>query len=221
MNENDAKLSVRFFLHPQQNHKKTKEQGRPIFDQVEMVSIQAPGNRKTEHVANAHSMHYDSNVGKQHTYAERFAEAYRAFKDEVEDHVAGTPITEASFLDTAQKAEMRAAKIYTIEQLAGMADRNVRNMGMGFRTYVDQAKAYLDTALGTTALASEMDELRRQIAELKAGKEPVVEPSGADFSSYTDDDFRNMLTEAGITVDGRWGRERLIHEFEKATAEAA
>lgn len=220
MNEADTKLSVRFFLHPVENHKKTKEAGRPIYDDVEMVSIMAPGNTKTEHTARAHAMHYDSNVQKQWTYAERFKEHYRDFKDGVEEQGSGTPLAEAPFLSVSQKAEMHAMKIRTVEQLAGMSDRNIRAKGMGFREHVDAAKAYLDTAQGTSALAGEMAELRRQLAELQASapkQETQTAPMG--FESYEDEDLRAMLSDAGVDVDGRWGRARLEDEMRKLAKE--
>lgn len=222
MNEQDKSLSVHFFLHPVENPRKSKEAGRPIFDSVEMVSIMAPGNTKTEYTARAHSMHYDSNERKQWTYAERFPEHYAAFKRGSENQHPGTPLSEVPFLNLAQKAEMNASKIYTVEQLAGMADRDIAKKGMGFRAYVDSAKAYLDTTQGTNSLRTEMEDLRRQLADMKA-RAPTAETSESalEFEGMGDDDLRNILADAKVTVDGRWGRDRLISEIRKLEKEAA
>lgn len=223
MNEQDKSLSVHFFSHPVENARKSKEAGRPIFDAVEMVSIMAPGNAKTEYTARAHSMHYDSNARKQWTYAERFPDHYAAFKRGSESQHPGTPLSEVPFLSNAQKAEMAAMKIYTVEQLAGMADRDIGKKGMGFRSYVDSAKAYLDTTQGTNALRTEMEELRRQLAEMQAPKTAPVETddSAIEFQGMEDDDLRNILEAAKVSVDGRWGRDRLISEIRKLEKEAA
>lgn len=225
MNEQDKSLSVNFFMHPVENPRKTKEAGRPIFDSVEMVSIMAPGNTKTEYTAKASSMHYDSNARKQWTYAERFAEQYASFKRGSESQHPGTPLSEVPFLSLAQKAEMNASKIYTVEQLAGMADRDIGKKGMGFRSYVDSAKAYLDTTQGTNALLSELEELRRQVASVKASApadiSADVEDSDIEFDGMEDDDLRNILTDAGTAVDGRWSRKRLVEEIRKLEKEAA
>lgn len=222
MIEQDKGLSVRFFLHAVANPAKSKEEGRPIFDEVEMVSIMAPGNQKTEFTARANRMHFDSNVSRQWTYAERFAEHYEAFKKGIEHHGQGTPLNEVPFLTLAQKAEMKAEKIVTVEQLAAMPDSNIRRKGVGFRQHVDAAKAYLDTANGTASLSAEMAALRAELAALKGGKAPDSEtqPRTSQFDGMAEEDLRNMLTDAGATVDGRWKKPRLIEEAEKLAAKA-
>lgn len=216
MHENDKKLSVQFFMHPRENAKKSKEAGRPIFEDVEMVSIVSPGNKNAEHTAGAHSLHFDSNVDKQWTYAERFAEHYEAFKRGGAEQAVGTPLAEVPFLTMAQKAEMAAMKITTVEQLAGMADRTIRSKGMGFRQYVDAAKAYLDTSNGTNKLVDEIAELRAQLAAMQAKPEKVEASTEPDeFTGMEDEDLRNVLTDAGVTPDGRWGRAKLVSEIQK------
>lgn len=225
MNEQDKSLSVHFFSHPVENPRKTKEAGRPIFDSVEMVSIMAPGNTKTEYTSKASSMHYDSNARKQWTYAERFADHYAAFKRGSESQQPGTPLSEVPFLTLAQKAEMTAMKLHTVEQLAGMADRDVAKKGMGFRAYVDSAKAYLDTTQGTNALQSEMEDLRRQLAAMKANapteSATEAEESAIEFDGMEDDDLRNILKDAGVSWDKKWARARLVSEIRKLEKEAA
>lgn len=229
MEEQDKTLSVRFWLHPRENPAETKRQGRPIYDEVEMVSIMAPGNQKTEFTARADRMHYDSNVGRQWTYAERFPEAYAAFKRGIEDYVQGTPIADAPFLTVGQKAEMKASKIATIEQLAGMTDRDIRAKGAGFRAHVDAAKAYLETTTGASALTADMEELRKQnealmarLSALEGGKKDVPASDEGEFAGFGDDDLRNMLQDAtGEAPDGRLGRKGLIKKLRELQAEQA
>jgi hypothetical protein len=226
MDNADKKLSVQFFLHPRENHRKSKEAGRPIFDEIEMVSIASPGNTKTEFTARADRMHYDSNTEQQWAYKDRFADAYAAFKRGVEEHMNGTPISAAPFLPIGIKSELAAKKVRTVEQLAGMADRDIRKMGMGFRQHVDAAKAYIDTASGTASLAKEMAELRRQNEELlkrmgavEAAPSAVEKDEVQDqFSTMDDEDLQNILTDAGVTVDKRWGRKKLLSEIRAVAA---
>lgn len=221
MENPDASLSVQFFTHARENAKKSKEMGRPIYEEVEMVSISSAGNRKTEHTARAHSMHYDGSIQAQRTYAERFPQHYAAFKAGAESHEQGTPIAEAPFLNIAQKAEMRGKKITTVEQLAAMSDRDIRSAGMGFRAHVDAAKAYLDTSNGTAALSQEMAVLRRELEELRAAKAaPVAPPEESQFAAMAEEDLRNMLADAGVAVDGRWGKAKLVKEADALAAKA-
>ncbi|MCU0905633.1 MAG: hypothetical protein MUE83_17460, partial [Tabrizicola sp.] len=59
-NDPDLTLGVEFFMKPVENKAKSKEAGRPIFEDREMVRIAFPGDSKREHVAPAHEMHYVS-----------------------------------------------------------------------------------------------------------------------------------------------------------------
>lgn len=224
MHEADKVLSVKFFLHHKENPRKSKEAGRPIFDQVEMVSIMAPGNRKTEFTAPADEVHFNGNEKRQMTYAERFAEQYDAFKRGVEEQLVGTPLSEAPFLraQPALRAEMEAAKIFTVESLAGMSDTNIRKMGMGFRKHVDEAKKYLETSSSNATMQAELEKLRKQVADLQgtptAKADDTTEPDVFDLMEP--EDLRAMLTDAGEEVDGRWGAEKLRAKAREISAEA-
>jgi hypothetical protein len=198
MHEADRSLSVKFFLKPRENPRKSKDAGRPIFDQIEMVSIVAPGNSKTEANFPAEEVHFNGNEQMQMTYIERFPEQYDAFKRGVEAHMVGTPLASADFMtmQPALVAEMNAAKIFTVEQLAGMSDTNIRKMGPNFRKHVNDAKGYLEHANSGAALRDELDALRAQLAAL-TNDAPAGEPEDDGFASYTDEDLRNMIRDAG------------------------
>lgn len=196
-NDPDLTLGVEFFMKPFELVAKSKEAGRPIFEDREMVRIAFPGDNKREHVAPADEMHYHDR--RQMTYAERFAATYKAFKDANGEYVAGTPLTHLPFLTEARRAEFRAAGIKTAEQLAGLADVTIKKMGMGVREYVTQAQAYLKAAEGTTQVAA----MQAQIDELKAllaGKAETAraEPATDAFAGLERDDLFNMAQDAGL-----------------------
>ena len=220
MHELDKGLSVRFFMYPKENHRKSKEAGRPIFEDVEMVSIMAPGNRLTERTAPAHEIHYNGNISEQQTYAERFAEAYEAFKRGVEEQLIGTPLSEMTCFTPAQIAEMRAKNVRTVEQLAGMSDTNIRKMGPNFRANVDAAREYLVKSSDNSTMAAEIEALRKKVAELTSGA-PVPEPAAEDeFASYAKEDLKNMIQDAGGKVPpGNASRDTLIKALREIAAE--
>jgi hypothetical protein len=194
-NDPDLTLGVEFFMKPVELKAKSKEAGRPIFEDREMVRIAFPGDSKREHVAPAHEMHYVSHHRRQMTYAERFADRYRLFKDENSEQIVGTPISQLPFLTEARRAEFKAAGIKTAEQLAGLPDVTIKRMGMGTRDFVTQAQAFLKTAEGTSQVAA----MQAQIDELKAllaGKKP--EPAADPFAGMERDDLFNMATDAGL-----------------------
>lgn len=208
----DAALAVKFFTKAVENPRKTKAEGRPIFEDREYVSIRFPADNKRELVSPAHDMHFVAHFKDQMTYAERFKPIYDAFKSQLHDEtVAGTPLSEMPSLTEAKRAELRAQNVRTVEQLAGLPDASMRRMGMGARALVDSAKDYLKRAEGTSEVAA----LRARIAELEARKTPEAPKAdiATEFDGLEDDDLRNMLADAGVTTDGRWGRARLVEKL--------
>lgn len=214
----DMGLGVRFYVKAVEHPRKSKEAGRPIFTNVEYVHIRFPADNKRELHAPAHEMHYVSHAHRQMTYAERFPDVYRAFRDDEADLVHGTPLSELPALTEAQRAEYRAQKIQTVEQLANLPDPAIKRLGMGARVAVDAAQAYLKKADG-------LGEIARLKAEIDALKARMAQPAKAkdiadEFEGMTDDDLRNMLADAGVEADGRWGRKRLVSELQELAAKA-
>lgn len=214
-------LHVEFYsdavLHPSE----TKEAGRPIYKDVEMVRIQIPGDKKRIVVAPANEMSYDSDKGVQLNYKDRFPDHYKAFKETGEMFVSGSPLSVLG-LAPAKLAEFKGLNIHTVEQLAELNDRDIKNMGMGARAFVDQAKAYLDN----TGSHAEVAKLQAQIAELQAqvgGAKPEAKAATSDmFEGFEDDDLRNMISDAGGEVPRKnASRASLIEELEKLTEKAA
>lgn len=197
-NDPDLTLGVEFFMKPVENKAKSKAAGRPIFEDREMVRIAFPGDNKREHVAPAHEMHYVSHQRRQMTYADRFADRYRLFKDTNAEQIVGTPISQLPFLTEARRAELKAAGIKTAEQLAGLPDVTIKKMGMGTRDFVNQAQAFLKSASGTSQVAA----MQTQIDELKALLEnrtaPTARAEADPFEDLSRDDLFNMATDAGL-----------------------
>jgi hypothetical protein len=217
MHEADKTLSVKFFLHPRLNPKKTKEAGREIYDEIEMVSIQTPGNSKTVHNAPADDMHWDGNNSRSVAYKERFAEIYDAFKRGTAELQTGSPLTVLG-LNTAQIAELHAKSVRTVEHLAGMSDTNISRMGHGTRDLVNKARAFIDASTGGAATMKEIEALKAQIAELKGEKKPVDDK----FAGYSDEDLKNMIKDAGGDVPrGVASRATLIARLDDLAEKAA
>lgn len=198
-NDPDLTLGVEFFMKPVEVPRKSKEAGRPIYEEREMVRIAFPGDNKREYVAPAHEMHYHNAARRQVTYAERFSDSYRKFKDDNSDQIVGTPIDHLPFLTISRRMEFKAAGIKTVEQLAGLPDVTIKKLGMGIREFVGQAQAYLKAAEGTSQVAA----MQAQIDELKAllaGKStaPAVQDVVDPFEGLSRDDLFNMAQDAGL-----------------------
>lgn len=215
MENPDATLGVEFFTDAVENAAKSREAGRPIYDEREFVRIRFPGDNKRELVAPAMEVHFNSGAKAQMTYAERFPGAYAAFKDGLADYVSGTPLSAVAFVTSAQKAELKALNILTVEQLAGLPDSQMRKLGMGGRDMAMKAQDFLKTSQSN----GEVERLKEEIAALRAQMQPA--PSDDPFAGMEDDDLRNMLTDAGVTPDGRWGRKKLVDELNAIAAKKA
>lgn len=172
-NFDDRNLVPFFHTISQPNEAMSKEAGRPIFDEMEVVEIRYGGDMQNRPVFPAHDGQYlpDGQGGTQFvSYAERFPKQYQAFKAKKAQTKEGTPLEEAPFLSAKDRSELKGMQILTVEQLASLDDRRLKTLGMFGREKVDAAAAYLQAATGTadvTRLASENAELRALIKELQ------------------------------------------------------
>lgn len=168
--EETRHLSIEFFDKEQKNAQKSAEEGRPIFDNVEMVKIRFAGEKGTELVAPAHTPSAKGPDGEWMSYAERFPRHYHAFKSDQHMTVEGTPLTEATFLDAGQRASLRAVNVHTMEQLAGLEGKALSAAGMGTRKLKEMAEDYLARAKDgaqSSRLASENEALRNRLDALQ------------------------------------------------------
>jgi len=155
----DSGLFVRFYSDAILNQQKSDIEGRPIYDQCEMVEILFAGDNSKTKVGRA----TDGNP----PYYLRFAKQYEAFKKQLEVVQDGTPIEHWPPITKAQALELKAMNIHTVEMLANVPDVNLK--WMGARQLRENAKAWLSEAEAgkeTIKLRNEVEELRAQIEAL-------------------------------------------------------
>lgn len=141
------------------------------LDGLEVCEIRSPGDRDAVKVFPAHAFHrwvMDA-TGAQttETYAQRWNEQYRRFKENVAQVQDGTPLTDAPFISTMKANELRALGFHVLEQLAAADGRNLKMIGQGGRDLKDLAAEFL-----ASREASEVDSLRKRVAELETKPEP-------------------------------------------------
>lgn len=226
--ENDKQLIVRFYHDSVENKFKSHAEGRPVFDDVEMVEIAFPADRNKTFIVPAHATFFQDGT-QAITYAQRFAEHYARFKANEGPVVTGTPLSEAPFLSMADKASLKALQVYTIEQLAGLSGQALKNIGTGGLAKQQAAVAYLETAKGTAdtvKLKSEIEELQRQIAELRGGS-GEIDPSGSGgaYDGKSADELKDLIqSKTGARPRGNPSVQTLISmltDLDKEAAEAA
>lgn len=180
MQNNDA-LTVPFFKTiAVEDEKASKEAGRPIFKETEVVEVRIAGDRNYTPVFPAHQMWMRVN-GEEVTYAQRWKDAYERFKAGHEQVADGTPLSELPFLSEAKRAELRVLKVYTAEALASLEGKQLAALGTLGREMKTQATAYLDKATGgagAVALAAEVEALKAELAAMRGA--PVPEEHDAE-----------------------------------------
>lgn len=161
-NEADKKLLVIFYRDVQKNETKSTEQGRPIFDEIDVVKIISPGQR-------------DSFVGDAtEQYQQRFPQQWARYKAGREQgDGSGTPLNMLPWMSMSAVAEFKALNCHTIEQLVGMPD-SVSQRFMGHHQIKQRAQAYLDAAKDSAPLLKLNAELQKRDEQLQQQNELIV-----------------------------------------------
>ena len=220
----DNHLVVSFSLEEIKNEKKTLEEGRAVYDDVEMVHIRIPGDKQltVDAPANSYCTMAD---GTQVQYKDRFPEDYDRWKAGQGAAVSGTDLKHAPFLSKAEMMNLKAANVFTIEQLAEMGGAPLRSLGQSGRKWQQQALAFLQAAKGTrdaTADAAKIAALQERIAQLEAASMRTAEPAKDD---QLVDDEAARKAELKDEIERITGRrpvgnpsiERLQRDLEEAT----
>jgi hypothetical protein len=209
MADNKDLVFPQFKILTTKNDAKSKEKGRPIYDDLEVCEIRMAANKQTVAVFPAHEVSgwVDGEDGTriEQTYAMRYPEQYKKFKAGEAQAMSGTPLEELPFLTQSKRMELKALNIYTAEALSMLDGQNLKLLGIGGRELKNQAIAYLDNASGSadvTKLASDNVLLKDQIAELREQmaalqKQAVPpQPSVSAFDDWADADLKDHIEKA-------------------------
>lgn len=229
--QNAALVHARFVAHTILNEAKSKEAGRPIYDEMEVCELRYAGNRLTVGVFPAHEMcewveDPETRMRTRITYAQKYNQQYLAFKDGKAQAASGTPLEELPFLSAGKRLELKAIHINTAEALAALDGQPLKQLGMGGRELKDKAQLYLDNAAELSTLEGLKRENERLKAELEAskdgnwladkpkrgsGKTKAKDDAENPFldATFSDDDIRAWLTDAGVQFDQGLSREEL------------
>lgn len=168
---NDSGLFVEFSTRPVQMDFKSREAGRPIFEDVNFITIDFPGD-KTKRVDRPVRMEEEGGAPPDPV---RFPRQWQAFQNQLEQTGAGMPITEWPPLTKSQALELKAIKIHTVEALAAMPDSALT--WLGARDLRAKAQAWLKTAVdhaGESRLQAVVDQLTAQNQALQKQIDDIV-----------------------------------------------
>ncbi|HEY5412901.1 MAG TPA: hypothetical protein VIJ94_19465 [Caulobacteraceae bacterium] len=150
-----------FFTEAVKLEWKSRQEGRPIFEDREFVRIIIPGDRRSMAV---------EPVGDGHK--QRWPAEYQAFTAGREAPLQGTPLSEwpVSLMGPARVQELAYFNLRTVEQMAAVNDAQLQNLGMGARELRERARTWLEVAEKGAApierLISRNEELARETERL-------------------------------------------------------
>jgi hypothetical protein len=171
----DSRLAVRFYSHPIKNEFMSAKEGRPIFEDRDMITIYVPGDN---------TLTVDAEVREDHKARFPLQWAHYMNRHADDPKNIGTPISEWPLVTPAMAEEFRALKFYTVESIAMASDNQLQSLGMkaGMNplTFRDRAKNYLNVAKGEASVSERDAEIQRLIKE------------NASIKAETDDKISKM-----------------------------
>ena len=142
-----------FYMRAVRNAARSETEGRPVFDEAAYVRVLVPGDR--------------NNVVDRRVEAadrERWPSRWAAFEARRE-RPAGTPIEHWPYLTVARAAELKAAEILTVEQVAGADEAALERIGGDAAALAERARQFLQPQSETeTELREEIARLEREVA---------------------------------------------------------
>lgn len=214
----DITVTPVFRMMEIENIPKSEEAGHLVKEVHEVVQIRFAGSNNYSPIfpAKAFWKREGNNVI---TYAERFSDQYRQFKDGDPQEAKGTPLEMLIKygITPEQLSLCRTMKVYSIEALDALEGPNLKNMGMDSNKLKDMARRWVSSQASNSNLLDEVAQLKAELAALKSASVvvPVVtqdEVEGVDFDAKTDEEIRLfLLDKTGVRPDGRLGRQALLN----------
>ena len=208
-----------FRIHTVKNNQKSIDQGRPIYDDVEVCELRFAGSKTVSVFEAAAFSHWDvdDETGEQrkYTYAERFPRQFQQFRAREQQTKAGTPLDYLPFLTEARRAELRALNVYTVEALASVDGQELKNLGPGAREFKNKAIECLDNSVGNARilkLEAEIDALKAKNMTMEEDlKSKANGHSTTEYDNMTDDQLRDHVKAlTGVEPKGNLPRRTLI-----------
>ena len=217
-----------------ENVPKSEKAGHAVMEIREVVEVRFAGSKNYAPVFPANAF-YKREGNRTITYAERWADQYRAFKEGDAQEAGGTPLEMLRpYGVTPELVSLcRALRIYSIESLHHLEGHALKSLGMNQNKLKEAAGKFMAERMGSQAAMGEIEALRARIAELEGRSTipPVDEPSRGEveeivqaaddaYEGFSDDDIKQMIAEkTGSRPKGNPSRQTLVSML--STLEAA
>lgn len=152
----DRALSVLFYSKAIQNAFRSTAEGRPIFDDTDMVKIMLPGDDKNI---------IDTFAREDHKARWPRQWAHYENKRPGDQRLVGkTPLEHWQRLTPAQSEELRAMKFFAVDDIANASDAAIQRIGMAAgmapHAFREAAQRFLAMAAGEAAESKTADALK-------------------------------------------------------------
>ena len=176
--QDEPGIVPRFYHEVAPDIAESEAQGLQVFKQVEMVEINRAGDRLNS---------WAGEVTDEHR--QRFPQAYRRFVSGEAPAVTGFPLEQWPLINAALCRQWRAQGLTSVEEVAGLSDGLIGNLGMDGIGWRKKAQAWLAaqkdastnarlTEMNTKLerenkrLTQQMEDLMRRVEAVESGEPP-------------------------------------------------
>ncbi len=209
-----------------ENIPKSETAGHAVFETREVVEVRFAGSKNYSPVFPADAF-WKREGNTTWTYAERWADQYRQFKEGSPQEAMGTPLEmlRAHGVTPEQLSLCRALRIYSIEALYHLEGPQLKSLGMNQNALKAAARAFMAAKESSASRLDEIEALKAEIAALKAERSTVIPEKdstpaeieqavkNADdvYASMTDDQIKQRIADlTGSRPKGNPSRATLV-----------
>lgn len=209
----DLTVTPFFKIIQVENIPKSETAGHAVMEMKEVVEVRFAGSNNYAPVFPAHQT-WQREGNKSITYAERWADQYREFKEGNPQQAKGTPLEmlRPYGVTEEQLSMCRVHRVYSVEALDNLEGDKLKTLGMMGNSLKELARKYMaDHSVSSSAL-KEIDELKKRIAELESTSTTIPEDEEELYEAMTEDELRDMIeSKTGTKPDGRLSHASLVN----------
>lgn len=166
-----------------ENVPKSETAGHAVMEMHEVVEVRFAGSKNYAPVFPADGF-WQREGNNVITYAERWPDQYRAFKEGSPQEAMGTPLEmlRPHGITPELISLCRALKIYSIEALHHLEGSALKALGMNANKLKDAARDFMAERMNSHEAMGEIEKLKAELAAMKAGVIPAEQTSPEEIN---------------------------------------
>lgn len=206
IDEREITITPVFKMVELENIPQSETAGHAVMELKEVVEVRFAGSKNYAPVFLAHEM-WKREGNDVITYAERWPDQYRAFKEGNPQEANGTPLEMLRPFGVSPEhlSLCRALKIYSIEALYHLEGDRAKSLGMAGNKLKEAARNFMADRAKNAGAFAEVEALKARIAELEGRSTlvPEAQPTPEEveaaiaeadkYEGFTDDDLKDEI----------------------------